>query len=332
MMGASITTRTTRNGDRRYVVRYRMGGRAFPVQHAGSFHTLRDARDRRDLVAGEIAKGRDPAILLRGLRSRPAARTFEQWAEAYRESRVDLAEETRQNLKSHVAAMLPVLGDYEPASLTTSEVQDWIAGLGLKPGSVKRYLATLRALLDYAGVDPNPARDRRVRLPREQRAVVEPPSAADVEAIILHGGRWRLLLTTLAETGMRVGEACELEWRDVDEAGTRFRIRHGKTAAARRWVAVPDDLMAEITRSAPPDDRGPATRVFPGATVGAVGSAVDRACKNAKIAHYHPHDLRHRWASLQVARGVPITMISAQLGHSSKALTLDTYSHVLLDE
>jgi hypothetical protein len=30
-----------------------------------------------------------------------------------------------------------------------------------------------------------------------------------------------------------------LEWRDVDVAGSRFRIRHGKTATARRWVSVP---------------------------------------------------------------------------------------------
>jgi hypothetical protein len=33
-----------------------------------------------------------------------------------------------------------------------------------------------------------------------------------------------------------------------------------------------------------------------------------------------------------VARGVPITSVAAALGHSRKSLTLDTYSHVLLDE
>ncbi len=55
-----------------------------------------------------------------------------------------------------------------------------------------------------------------------------------------------------------------------------------------------------------------------------------RACQRAEIAHHSPHDLRHRWASVQVARGVPITEISAALGHADKALTLNTYSHVLL--
>ena len=51
-----ITTRQTGSGQR-YVVRYRLGGRAYPVAHAGSFHTMKEARARRDLVAGEIAAG-----------------------------------------------------------------------------------------------------------------------------------------------------------------------------------------------------------------------------------------------------------------------------------
>ena len=329
-MGASITTRTTKNG-RRFVVRYRLGGRAYPVEHGGSFHTMKEARARRDLVAGEIAAGRNPADLLRAMVDRPPVRSFEQWAEEYRASRIDLGAETRKNQRSHILAMLPMFGERDVAALTTSDVQGWVSGLRLKPSSVRRYVATLRAILDYAGVDPNPARDGRVRMPREEHVTIEPPSGSDVEAIIVHSpARWRLALTTLAETGMRVGEMHALEWRDVDEAACRFRVRSGKTATARRWVAVPVDLLAEIIRETPPDDRTADRRVFPGATPDAVKNIIDRACKSAGIAHYHPHDLRHRYASVQIARGVPVTTLAAQLGHSRKSLTLDTYSHVLL--
>ena len=56
-----------------------------------------------------------------------------------------------------------------------------------------------------------------------------------------------------------------------------------------------------------------------------------RACKAAGIPHYHPHDLRHRYASVKVAEGVPVTAVAAQLGHSRTSLTLDTYSHVMTD-
>lgn len=53
--------------------------------------------------------------------------------------------------------------------------------------------------------------------------------------------------------------------------------------------------------------------------------------KNAGLVHRHPHDLRHRYASVKIAEGVPVTQLAAQLGHSKKSLTLDTYSHIVDD-
>ena len=325
-----ITTRRTKSGPR-YVVRYRLGGRAWPIAHAGSFRTLREARVRRDLVGGEIAAGRNPADVLTAVIERPPARTFAQWAEAYRTSRVDLAAETTKNLSSHLKAMT-VFDERDPATITTSDVQEWIAGLRLKPSSVRRYVATLRAVLDFAGADPNPARSDHVRLPREDRTLIDPPNARELETIIaIVPERWRLALRTLAETGMRVGELHALEWGDVDEAGSRFRVKAGKTAAARRWVALPDDLMADIAVSVAREDRTPERQVFSGFTPDVAKNIMARACKTAGIVHRHPHDLRHRYASVKIAQGVPVTQVAAQLGHSRKSLTLDTYSHVLVD-
>ena len=40
MASASITTRHTMGGGRRYAVRFRRGGRYFPVEHGGTFGTL----------------------------------------------------------------------------------------------------------------------------------------------------------------------------------------------------------------------------------------------------------------------------------------------------
>ncbi len=41
------------------------------------------------------------------------------------------------------------------------------------------------------------------------------------------------------------------------------------------------------------------------------------------------HDLRHTHASLLLASGVPIHVVSARLGHASIQTTVDTYGHVL---
>jgi integrase len=71
--------------------------------------------------------------------------------------------------------------------------------------------------------------------------------------------------------------------------------------------------------------------VFQGFTPSVLGNVMHRACKAAGIAHFSPHDLRHRYASVKIAEGVPVTQLAAQLGHPKKSLTLDTYSHVLVD-
>jgi len=60
MASALITTRQTKSGAR-YIARYRLGGRAYPLVHGGAFRTLKEARARRDLIAGELASGRNPA-------------------------------------------------------------------------------------------------------------------------------------------------------------------------------------------------------------------------------------------------------------------------------
>jgi integrase len=161
---------------------------------------------------------------------------------------------------------------------------------------------------------------------------VKPPTAEQVDAIIGHSPpRWKLALRTLEQTGMRVGELNDLEWREVDIVESRFRVRQGETATARRWVAVPDWLMEEIGATCPPDDRTAERRVFTGVSPDVAKNVVARACRAAGIPHFHPHDLRHRYASVKLGEGVPVTELDAQLGHSKKSLTFDTYSHVLLD-
>jgi integrase len=41
------------------------------------------------------------------------------------------------------------------------------------------------------------------------------------------------------------------------------------------------------------------------------------------------HDLRHTHATLLLAAGVPIKVVSERLGHTTIALTMDVYAHVL---
>ncbi len=72
--------------------------------------------------------------------------------------------------------------------------------------------------------------------------------------------------------------------------------------------------------------------MFPGASRQTVGNTMRNACRTAGLPDYSPHDLRHRYISVKIREGVPITNIAAHVGHSRKSLTLDTYAHVLIEE
>jgi integrase len=332
-VSAYITKRETKTGAR-FVVRYRRGGRGFSVEHAGSFKTLRDARLRRDFVAGELAAGRDPREAL--ARQETPRRTLREWAEVYRASRIDFAAETRKNMESHFRRLLPSLGERYPDELVPADVREWVArNADLKPSSLARYIATLRQLLDFIGVDPNPARDSHVKLPQIVHEEPTPPSAEHVLAMLrLVAPRQVLPLVVLEQTAMRVGELEDLGWGDVDVPGSRFRLRSSETKSRRaRWVQVPAWLMAELEQTCPREDRTPERRVFQGFNADVAKNAMARACRTAGIPHFHPHDLRHRRTSLWHGQGVPEKELSQRVGHARASMTLDVYSHVMpLDE
>ena len=42
----------------------------------------------------------------------------------------------------------------------------------------------------------------------------------------------------------------------------------------------------------------------------------------------HPHDLRHYMATSWLLKGVPMSVVSARLGHGRESTTSDIYSHV----
>ncbi len=51
--------------------------------------------------------------------------------------------------------------------------------------------------------------------------------------------------------------------------------------------------------------------------------------KRAGLPQIRVHDLRHTCATLLLTKGVHPKIVSEMLGHSSIAITLDTYSHVV---
>jgi integrase len=165
-------------------------------------------------------------------------------------SRIDVDENTKKNYRSSLKVIGETFGDRDPATIAASEIAEWIAALSgeRKPGTLQQYFIAFRLLLDHAGVDPNPARDPRVKLPKQVRDEPNPPSAEHVEAIIAPlGQKWRLLFVTIEQGALRLGEAVNLRWGDVDAAGLRLRLPRSATKRDRaRWVFLPEWVMQAL--------------------------------------------------------------------------------------
>lgn len=148
------------------------------------------------------------------------------------------------------------------------------------------------------------------------------------------GVRNAALVAVLFGAGLRVSEALDLRPSDVDLRNGTIRVRHGKGDRSRtvaldasaqayleRWLTVRQQLAL--------NGRQP---VFCTISRGErLGSRVDssyvrrllpRLAARAGIERrVHPHALRHSLATTLAYEGKPLPVITAQLGHSSTAVT-----------
>jgi integrase len=189
-------------------------------------------------------------------------------------------------------------------------------------------------IIDHAGVQPNPARDRlTVKMPREKRRELNPPTAAHVEAVVrLLPSAYRLPALVLDATGMRIGELEALTWADVDEPRQRWRVSGAVSKTGRaRLVPVPAVLFEPVSRLVARDDRVPARRVFQRFGGDRFRTAITRACTAAGVPAFSPHDLRHRRVSLLHLAGMPWARIGELVGHDDLVTTARTYTHVVAE-
>jgi integrase len=246
---------------------WRPGGREAKRHYGGSFATMREARMRRDYIAGELAAKRIPDFKLEEAAERV---TVKLAAERWLTSRVDVAEGTRSTYGVNLARLLPRVGHLSLDELDVARVTELVSELGsLKRESLRKTLSTLAQVLDHAGVEPNPVRSPLVKLPRSERREVNPPTAEHVLSVFhVIPERYRLPLLVLDATGMRVGELETLIWGDVDEPRGRWRVSaaSAKTGTAR-WVEAPPVLFEAVTALVAREDRTPTRPVFKGSAL-----------------------------------------------------------------
>jgi len=161
-----------------------------------------------------------------------------------------------------------------------------------------------------------------------------------------------------ASTGLRLGELLGLAWPDVDfVAGTltvrrslargreeRWELAQPKTATSRRTIPLPSIAREALERQktiqeAEREAAGKAWQdrddlVFTDSIgrhvePGSVSHGFQDARKATGLPAARFHDLRHSAATLMLAEGVPLAVISEWLGHSGIAITASHYAAIV---
>lgn len=284
--------------------------------------------------------------------------TVKMFAQRWSKSRGNVLPDTLYKYSRELQPILDVIGYLNLVDLKAHHVRDAyneMARAGYAVRSQKRAAMHLRSLLRQAVqeevVTRSVADGVRVSTPRVSPvASVWTPQEVRAFLAVASNDPLYLYFYLLLALGLRSGEVLGLPWRAVDlpgrrlsvyqavrrvERGSRLVVAEVKTPHSRRTLSLPNDVLGELggqqklqastgrrnelvvaTDSGKPVDPTNARRSF------------GRLAKAAGVPPIRVHDLRHTHASLALAAGVPIEVVSRRLGHASIGITLNTYRHL----
>lgn len=311
-------------------------------------------RLREDVEHGAVEPGR----------ARTVAAYAATWTPALRQRvRPSTWRSHEQYLRLYV---LPAIGAAKLRTLTPTAVERMTAGMiarGLSPTTAKGARTTLRMMLRDAERDGLVVRNvaALARPPRTERHELQVLTVAETRRFLEGTADDDLgpLFALAAMTGMRQGEVLGLRWADVDVDGPSptltvrksmaraadggFALAEPKTSRSRRTLELAPAAAAGLRRQRPrqkvarlaagdlwrnvdglvfTDPIGRPLRSY------TVTRAFSAALTRLGLPHVRFHDLRHGAASLMLAQGVPLKVVSETLGHSGIAITADTYAHL----
>ncbi len=165
----------------------------------------------------------------------------------------------------------------------------------------------------------------------------------DYYQFFLYVALWLLFMT-----GMRVGEATALQWKDIDlETGVvsitktllyksqkEYKFSDPKTKASARQIVLDPDTISLMKEWQIKQEKVLRNTKFVLSYNGAptqkhtLAHAITRYAKAAEVHRIRIHDLRHSHASLLIRLGENPLIIRDRLGHEDIETTLGTYGHL----
>lgn len=162
---------------------------------------------------------------------------------------------------------------------------------------------------------------KKIPRPRRDHSLPEILSQEDVQRLIEHGRIYKhqVFLTFIYGTGLRLSEALNIKFTDIDGARLQVRVRHGK-GGKDRYVQIPScllDLLRTYYRRVKPEEY-----LFNGLKSGRKYStcagqwSIKQAKRQAGIKKRATiHTLRHCYATHHIENGTDLVFLQEQLGH-----------------
>lgn len=305
------------------------------------------------------ARNEDAVKLDRGTWVKPSSKRLRDWLPEWleRRQRTDraLRPSSLENYTRYIEQDLApsALGGMKLEDIRRSHVATFIDDLataGRGAVTIRRIVAVLQGALSAAVSAelipaPSPATRLGDVLPAVDKKRFEPWTPEQVGEFLDVASTHRLgaLFEVAAFTGLRRSELLGLRWQDVDSERAVLRVKASKTDAGVRVVDLDDSslgaLMAwRLTQEAEAGQWGAAYKGSGHVFTYEDGSPLklqyatrlfDKLRARAGLPEMTLHGLRHMSASLMLASGANIALVSKRLGHSSVQVTSDVYSHLI---
>ena len=269
-------------------------------------------------------------------------------------------ENTRASFQGNLDKWVyPAIGDIKLPEITSAQISALLLdmqGKGKAHATVVKVYTILNSLFKMAYLSDMIARNPmdKVERPKPRKDEIKPQTAQaytaqEVRDILtaLEGEplKWRAFIHLLIDTGVRRGEALAVQWEDIDFQENTILIcrnlcytpdkgiyldtpKNGRC----RMVDVGEDTLQLLKQIREQQGAG-------GKYIFTQDNSLEpmhptspthyfrQFAKRNGIKDFHPHKLRHTFASVAITAGADVVSVSETLGHSDTAVTLRMYTH-----